>query len=37
MFDLVSQLLVQEIECLPAIFGIYCIFSLTKDLLFRES
>lgn len=36
MFELCEQLLTQEIELLPAIFGVYLIFSFTKDLLFKE-
>ena len=36
MFDLCVQLLEQEVELLPAIFGVYLIFSFTKDLLFKE-
>lgn len=36
MFDLCTQLLVQEIELLPGIFGVYLIFKFTKDLLFKE-
>ena len=36
MFDLCIQLLVQEINLLPAIFGVYLIFMFMKDLLFKE-
>ena len=36
MFEVCEQLLVQEVELLPAIFGLYLLFSLTKDLLFKE-
>lgn len=36
MFELCSQFLTQEIELLPAIFGVYLIFTFTKDLLFKE-
>ena len=36
MFDLCIQLLVQEVELLPGIFGVYLIFAFTKDLLFKE-
>ena len=36
MFELCEQLLVQEVQLLPAIFGIYLIFKFTKDLLFKE-
>lgn len=36
MFDLCVQFLVQEIELIPAFFGVSLIFSLTRDLLFKE-
>ena len=36
MFEVCEQLLVQEVQLLPAIFGIYLIFTFTKDLLFKE-
>lgn len=36
MFEVCEQLLVQEVELLPAILGIYLIFAFTKDLLFKE-
>lgn len=36
MFDLMKQMMVQLIECLPAIIGLYLIFKLTGDLLFKE-
>lgn len=36
MFELCEQFLVQEIELMPAIFGVYLIFKFTKDLLFKE-
>ena len=36
MFEVCEQLLVQEVQLLPAIFGIWILFSLTKDLLFKE-
>ncbi len=36
MFEVCEQLLVQEIELLPAIFGVYLIFTFTKDLLFKD-
>lgn len=36
MFDLVVQMLVQLIECLPVVFGVYLIFIFLKDLLFKE-
>ena len=36
MFEVCESLLVQEIELLPAIFGVYLIFAFTKDLLFKE-
>lgn len=36
MFDLVVQMLVQLIECIPVMFGVYLIFTFTSDLLFRR-
>lgn len=36
MFDLVIQMLIQLIECLPVVFGVYLIFIFLKDLLFRD-
>lgn len=36
MWELCEQLLVQEVQLLPAICGIYLIFVFTKDLLFKE-
>lgn len=36
MFELCEQFLIQEIECIPVLFGVYLIFSFTKDLLFKE-
>ena len=36
MFDLVTQMLIQLIECLPVVFGVYLIFIFVKDLLFKE-
>lgn len=36
MFELCTQLLTQEIELLPGIFGVYLIFMFIKDLLFKE-
>lgn len=36
MFDLCSQFLIEEIEMIPAIVGVYLIFRFTKDLLFKE-
>lgn len=36
MFEIATQLLVQEIELLPGIFGLYLLFMFTKDLLFKE-
>lgn len=36
MFEVCEQLLIQEIELLPAIFGVYLIFTFTKDLLFKD-
>lgn len=36
MFDLVIQMLVQLIECLPVVFGVYLIFIFLKDLLFKD-
>lgn len=36
MFEICEQMLVQEVELLPAIFGITLLFALTRDLLFKE-
>lgn len=36
MFEVATQLLVQEIELLPGIFGVYLLFTFMKDLLFKE-
>lgn len=36
MFDLCSAMLVQLINCLPTLFGVYLIFIFIKDLLFKE-
>lgn len=36
MFDLVIQMLIQLIECMPVVFGVYLIFIFLKDLLFRD-
>lgn len=36
MFEVMEQMLVQLIECLPVLFGVYLIFSFLKDLLFKE-
>lgn len=36
MFDLVVQMLVQLIECIPVMFGVYLIFTFISDLLFRR-
>lgn len=36
MFEVCEQLLVQEVQLLPAIFGVYLLFTFIKDLLFKE-
>lgn len=36
MFECMEQMLVQLINCIPVIFGVYLIFTFIKDLLFRE-
>lgn len=36
MFECMEQMLVQLIECIPVIFGVYLLFTFIKDLLFRE-
>ena len=36
MFECMEQMLVQLIQCLPVIFGVYLIFIFVKDLLFRD-
>lgn len=36
MFECMEQMLIQLIQCLPVLFGVYLIFTFTKDLLFKE-
>lgn len=36
MMECAEQMLVQLINCLPVIFGVYLIFIFIKDLLFKE-
>lgn len=36
MFECMIQMLIQLIECIPVLFGVYLIFVFLKDLLFRE-
>lgn len=36
MWELCEQFLVQEIECIPVLFGVYLIFNFVGGLLFRE-
>lgn len=36
MFDLMCQMLVQFIECIPVLFGVWLLFSVISSLLFRE-
>lgn len=36
MFECMETMLVQLINCLPVIFGVYLIFIFIKDLLFRD-
>ena len=36
MFEVCEQLLVQEVHLLPAIFGLYLLFSFIRGLLFKE-
>lgn len=36
MFDLMCNMLIQLINCMPVLFGVYLIFTFIKDLLFRE-
>ena len=36
MFDLMTQMLVQFIDCIPVLFGVWLLFSVIGSLLFRE-
>lgn len=36
MFEVMEQMLVQLVECMPVLFGVYLIFTFLKDLLFKE-
>lgn len=36
MFECMEQMLVQLIQCLPVLLGVYLIFIFVKDLLFRD-
>lgn len=36
MFEVCETLLLQEVNLLPAVFGIYLIFTFMRDLLFKE-
>lgn len=36
MFELCEQFLIQEIECIPVLFGVYLIFNFLGSLLFKE-
>lgn len=36
MFEVAEQMLVQLVECMPVVFGVYLIFTFLRDLLFRE-
>ena len=36
MFELCEQFLIQEIECIPVLFGVYLIFNFLGNLLFKE-
>ena len=36
MFDVASQFMVQLVELMPGIFGIYLLFDLTGGLLFSK-
>lgn len=36
MFEVMEQMLVQLIECMPVLFGVYLIFIFLKELLFKE-
>lgn len=36
MFEVMEQMLVQLIECMPVLFGVYLIFTFLRDLLFKE-
>lgn len=36
MFEVMEQMLVQLVECMPVLFGVYLIFTFLRDLLFKE-
>ena len=36
MFECMEQMLVQFIECIPTLLGLYLIFNFTGNLLFKE-
>ena len=36
MFEVAEQMMIQLIECMPVLFGVYLIFVFIKDLLFKE-
>lgn len=36
MFEVCETMLVQLIECMPVLFGVYLIFNFLGNLLFKE-
>lgn len=36
MWELTEQMLVQFINCIPVLLGVYLIFNFTRELLFKE-
>lgn len=36
MFEVTETMLVQLIQCIPVLFGVYLIFNFTRILLFKE-
>ena len=36
MFEVMEAMLVQLVECMPVLFGVYLIFTFLRDLLFKE-
>lgn len=36
MFDITETMLVQLVECMPVLFGVYLIFNFLGVLLFKE-
>lgn len=36
MFECMEQMLVQLVQCMPVVFGVYLIFNFLGNLLFKE-